>query len=107
MTAVASFVDLVIHSMLPIDQPDTECHKSSASEARDPGDIISEPRATSSRNAWAASSESAIRVATRVPRRGGRERWTTWAGDLGAANLYEFFVGDQSQDGAGGQQTLH
>ena len=45
----------------PIDQPDTECHKSSASEARDPGGIISEPRATSSRNAWAASSESAGR----------------------------------------------
>jgi transposase-like protein len=38
----------------------TECHKLPASEASDPGDITSERRATSSRNARATSSESAI-----------------------------------------------
>src|SRR5437660_4947220 len=42
-----------------IDHPKTEWHKSSASEAPDPGGIMSERRATPSRNAWATSSESA------------------------------------------------
>jgi hypothetical protein len=42
-----------------IDHPTTGCHKLSASEAPDPGDIRSEYRATSSRNARATSSESA------------------------------------------------
>jgi hypothetical protein len=39
--------------------PTIECKNSSASEAPNPGDIMSEHRATSSRNARATSSESA------------------------------------------------
>jgi hypothetical protein len=48
--------------------PVAECKKLSASEAPNPGDIMSERRATSSRNAWAASSESAEKsFAERAP----------------------------------------
>jgi hypothetical protein len=49
------------HSARPatIDRSAIECQKSAATEALHPGDIISERRATSSRNAWATSSESA------------------------------------------------
>ena len=50
------------HSARPatIDRSAIECQKSAATEASHPGDIISERRATSSRNAWASSSESAF-----------------------------------------------
>jgi hypothetical protein len=45
---------------LDVDRPAKQCQKLFASEAPDPGDIMSEYRATSSRNAWATSSESAF-----------------------------------------------
>jgi hypothetical protein len=57
---------------LDVDRPAKQCQKLFASEAPDPGDIMSEYRATSSRNAWATSSESALKEG-RLPNRRDRE----------------------------------